>query len=53
MQDSHWMNLALAHARKGQGRTAPNPPAGAVVVKDDVLLGSGWHRAAGQPHAER
>ena len=53
MQDSHWMNLALAHARKGQGRTAPNPPVGAVVVKDDVLLGSGWHRAAGQPHAER
>jgi len=53
MTDPHYMHLALAHARKGLGRTAPNPPVGAVVVKDDILLGSGWHRAAGQPHAER
>jgi len=53
MTDPHYMNLALGQARNGQGRTAPNPPVGAVVVKDDVLLGSGWHRAAGQPHAER
>jgi diaminohydroxyphosphoribosylaminopyrimidine deaminase/5-amino-6-(5-phosphoribosylamino)uracil reductase len=51
--DSHWMNLALAEARKGVGKTAPNPPVGAVVVKDDVLLGAGWHQAAGRPHAER
>jgi len=47
------MALALEEARKGVGRTAPNPPVGAVVVKDGVLLGKGWHRAAGQPHAER
>lgn len=47
------MKLALEQARKGIGRTAPNPPVGAVIVKDDVLLGQGWHRAAGQPHAER
>ena len=51
--DAHWMQLALQEARKGIGKTAPNPPVGAVVVKNDVLLGSGWHRAAGQPHAER
>ena len=51
--DAHWMQLALAEARKGVGRTAPNPPVGAVIVKHGVLLGSGWHRAAGQPHAER
>ena len=51
--DIHWMTLALAEARKGVGRTAPNPPVGAVLVKDGQLLGSGWHRAAGQPHAER
>lgn len=51
--DAHWMNLALAEAGKGVGRTAPNPPVGAVVVKDGRLLGSGWHRAAGLPHAER
>lgn len=53
MTDDHHMHLALDLARKGLGRTAPNPPVGALVVKDDVLLGSGWHRAAGQPHAER
>ncbi len=51
--DIHWMRLALDEARKGIGRTAPNPPVGAVIVKNDVLLGKGWHRAAGQPHAER
>ena len=47
------MNLALAEARKGVGRTAPNPPVGAVVVRDGRLLGAGWHRGAGLPHAER
>jgi diaminohydroxyphosphoribosylaminopyrimidine deaminase/5-amino-6-(5-phosphoribosylamino)uracil reductase len=51
--DEHFMQLALVEARRGVGRTAPNPPVGAVVVKDGVVLGSGWHRAAGQPHAER
>ncbi len=51
--DRIWMNLALEEARKGIGKTAPNPPVGAVIVKDGILLGKGWHRAAGQPHAER
>ena len=53
MTDEDFMNLALEQARRGIGKTAPNPPVGAVVVKDGVLLGSGWHRAAGMPHAER
>ncbi|MEO7099306.1 MAG: bifunctional diaminohydroxyphosphoribosylaminopyrimidine deaminase/5-amino-6-(5-phosphoribosylamino)uracil reductase RibD [Luteolibacter sp.] len=52
-EDLKWMALALDEARKGIGRTAPNPPVGAVIVKDGVLIGSGWHRAAGRPHAER
>ena len=51
--DSEWMELALAEARKGIGRTAPNPPVGSVIVKDGQLLGSGYHHAAGRPHAER
>jgi len=51
--DEHWMRLALEEARKGVGRTAPNPPVGAVIVKNGVVLGRGWHRAAGLPHAER
>lgn len=52
MTDETWMELALAEARKGVGRTAPNPPVGAVIVKDGELLGSGWHRQAGLAHAE-
>ncbi|MES2921476.1 MAG: bifunctional diaminohydroxyphosphoribosylaminopyrimidine deaminase/5-amino-6-(5-phosphoribosylamino)uracil reductase RibD [Verrucomicrobiota bacterium] len=51
--DDRWMRLALDEARKGVGRTAPNPPVGAVIVKNGELLGKGWHRSAGQPHAER
>lgn len=47
------MSLALAEAEKGVGRTAPNPPVGAVITKNNQLIGSGWHRAAGCPHAER
>ncbi len=53
MTDAHWMNLALEEARQGVGKTAPNPPVGAVIEKNGELLGKGWHRAAGQPHAER
>lgn len=53
MNDEDWMLLALQEARRGVGRTAPNPPVGAVIVKDGILLGKGWHRAAGMPHAER
>lgn len=52
MTDEKWMALALAEARRGVGRTAPNPPVGAVLVKDDRVLGSGWHKRAGAPHAE-
>jgi len=52
MTDEDWMALALVEARKGVGRTAPNPPVGAVVVKDGKFLGAGWHRRAGLPHAE-
>ncbi len=53
LDDQQWMRQAIAEAHKGVGLTAPNPPVGAVVVKDGVLLGSGWHKKAGCPHAER
>lgn len=53
MDDERWMRMALEEARKGVGRTAPNPPVGAVIVKDGTCIGRGWHRAAGRPHAER
>ncbi len=47
------MRRAIGEARRGIGRTAPNPAVGAVVVKDGMELGTGWHRGAGLPHAER
>jgi diaminohydroxyphosphoribosylaminopyrimidine deaminase/5-amino-6-(5-phosphoribosylamino)uracil reductase len=42
----------LALARRGVGRTAPNPPVGAVVVRDHAVVGEGHHQRAGGPHAE-
>lgn len=47
-----FMAVALDEARRGLGRTSPNPPVGAVVVKDGVVLGAGHHAIAGGPHAE-
>ena len=52
MDDSGYMRLALELAKKGQGRTTPNPCVGAVLVRDGQVVGSGWHRKAGTPHAE-
>ncbi|MCK4323388.1 MAG: bifunctional diaminohydroxyphosphoribosylaminopyrimidine deaminase/5-amino-6-(5-phosphoribosylamino)uracil reductase RibD [Armatimonadetes bacterium] len=46
------MKRALELAERGLGRTCPNPAVGAVVVADDQIAGEGFHRAAGQPHAE-
>jgi diaminohydroxyphosphoribosylaminopyrimidine deaminase/5-amino-6-(5-phosphoribosylamino)uracil reductase len=46
------MKLALRLARRGFGRTSPNPMVGAVLVKNGRILGRGWHRRAGGPHAE-
>ena len=46
------MRRALRLAAKGSGRTSPNPMVGAVVVKDGAVVGEGWHRRAGEPHAE-
>jgi diaminohydroxyphosphoribosylaminopyrimidine deaminase/5-amino-6-(5-phosphoribosylamino)uracil reductase len=46
------MRLALWLARKGYGATSPNPMVGAVLVKHGQVIGRGWHRRAGMPHAE-
>lgn len=46
------MALALELARKGQGRTSPNPCVGAVIVRDQKVVGKGYHEKAGTPHAE-
>jgi diaminohydroxyphosphoribosylaminopyrimidine deaminase / 5-amino-6-(5-phosphoribosylamino)uracil reductase len=47
------MNRALSLAERGRGRTSPNPLVGAVVVsREGVIVGQGFHRGAGEPHAE-
>ena len=50
--DEKWMRDALVLARRGEGRTRPNPPVGAVVVAHDLEVGHGYHARAGAPHAE-
>jgi diaminohydroxyphosphoribosylaminopyrimidine deaminase/5-amino-6-(5-phosphoribosylamino)uracil reductase len=49
---SPFMDEALALARKGSGRTSPNPAVGAVVVRDGEIVGRGFHTWAGLKHAE-
>jgi diaminohydroxyphosphoribosylaminopyrimidine deaminase/5-amino-6-(5-phosphoribosylamino)uracil reductase len=46
------MELALRLARHGYGATSPNPMVGAMLVKGGKIIGRGWHRRAGLPHAE-
>ena len=48
-----YMKSALRLARKGLGRTSPNPMVGALVVRKGVVVGQGFHQKAGGPHAER
>lgn len=50
--DERFMRLAIREAKKGLGRTSPNPCVGAVIVNDGRVIGSGYHRKAGSPHAE-
>jgi diaminohydroxyphosphoribosylaminopyrimidine deaminase / 5-amino-6-(5-phosphoribosylamino)uracil reductase len=50
--DDVWMRRALRLAARGRGKTSPNPMVGCVLVKDGALVSSGWHRRAGEPHAE-
>ena len=52
MSDSEFMLEALALARMGWGLTNPNPMVGAVIVRDGEIIGRGFHRKAGEAHAE-
>ena len=49
---SFFLRRALQLARRGLGRTSPNPCVGAVLVRGGKVIGEGWHRRAGLPHAE-
>ena len=46
------MRLALRLAQRGFSQTSPNPMVGAVLVRKERVIGEGWHRKAGEPHAE-
>jgi diaminohydroxyphosphoribosylaminopyrimidine deaminase/5-amino-6-(5-phosphoribosylamino)uracil reductase len=50
--DRAWMEQALALGALGEGATSPNPRVGCLLVRDGRLVGSGFHRAHGSPHAE-
>lgn len=50
--DEIFMRRALQLARQGGGHASPNPMVGAVVVHDGVIIGEGFHRCCGKPHAE-
>ncbi len=50
--DEYYMNLALELAQTAKGSTNPNPLVGAVIVKNGMIVGTGLHRKAGEPHAE-
>ncbi len=51
-KDFSFLCLALQLAKRGSGMTSPNPMVGAVLVKGGKIIGRGWHRRAGLPHAE-
>lgn len=46
------MREAVRFARRGLGRTSPNPAVGAVIVRDGRVVAGGYHKRAGEPHAE-
>ncbi len=50
--DIKFMKIAIREAKKGLGKTSPNPAVGAVIVKEGKILSKGYHKKAGLPHAE-
>ncbi|HKR67015.1 MAG TPA: bifunctional diaminohydroxyphosphoribosylaminopyrimidine deaminase/5-amino-6-(5-phosphoribosylamino)uracil reductase RibD [Thermoanaerobaculia bacterium] len=52
MNDEDFMRRALALAEHGRYTVSPNPMVGCVIARDGAVIGEGWHRRAGEPHAE-
>ncbi len=50
--DEYYMRLCLKLAKKAEGKTYPNPLVGSLIVKDGIIIGSGYHKGFGMPHAE-
>ncbi len=51
-QDKKYLNHAISLAEKGRYTCSPNPMVGAVIVKDDKIIGEGFHKKTGENHAE-
>jgi diaminohydroxyphosphoribosylaminopyrimidine deaminase / 5-amino-6-(5-phosphoribosylamino)uracil reductase len=51
-QDAYYMAKAIQLAKRGRYTTSPNPNVGCVIVKDGTIIAEGWHKKAGQGHAE-
>ncbi|BAH83097.1 bifunctional diaminohydroxyphosphoribosylaminopyrimidine deaminase/5-amino-6-(5-phosphoribosylamino)uracil reductase RibD [Candidatus Ishikawella capsulata] len=52
MLDEVYMSRALELAKRGRFTTSPNPNVGCVIVKNNHIIGEGWHQRAGEDHAE-
>lgn len=52
MNDEYYMRKALNLARRGLGKTSPNPMVGALIIRDGEIIGQGYHRRYGGNHAE-
>ncbi len=50
--DNYYMGMAVRLARKGNGKTSPNPMVGSVIVKNKKVIGQGYHKRLGDHHAE-
>lgn len=53
VDDNFYMDMAIKLALKGEGKVNPNPLVGAVIVKNNEVIGSGYHEQYGKEHAER
>ena len=51
-KDRYFMKRAIGLAKLAKGKTFPNPLVGAVIVKNGKIVGEGYHKKAGTPHAE-
>ncbi len=52
MKDLDFMARAIELAKKGQLNVQPNPMVGCVIVKNNKIIGEGWHKEYGKDHAE-
>jgi diaminohydroxyphosphoribosylaminopyrimidine deaminase/5-amino-6-(5-phosphoribosylamino)uracil reductase len=51
--DEKYMQQTFELARKGAGKVSPNPLVGCLIVRNDEVIGKGWHQEYGKAHAER